>query len=106
MSSKAKKDRMSNDDLQVRMKLIVVLALAATLVGIIFAVLYSIMFVAQPLGAISPIDQKFFELIIPIATFITGTLSGILLGNQEQSKPQAQPEPEPAPEPEYIDEQK
>ena len=27
----------------------------------------------------SPIDQKFFEMIIPIATFLTGTLSGIML---------------------------
>jgi hypothetical protein len=37
------------------------------------------MFVTQPLEAISPIDSKFFELIIPIATFLTGTLSGIML---------------------------
>jgi hypothetical protein len=37
------------------------------------------MFVTQPLNAISPIDQKFFELIIPVATFLCGTLSGIML---------------------------
>jgi hypothetical protein len=37
------------------------------------------MFVTQPLNAISPVDNKFFELIIPIATFLTGTLSGIML---------------------------
>jgi hypothetical protein len=42
-------------------------------------VLYSIIFVTQPLNAMSPIDGKFFELIIPIATFLTGTLSGIML---------------------------
>ena len=36
----------------------------------------------------SPIDQKFFELIIPIATFLTGTLSGIMLagGDKEAQK--------------------
>jgi hypothetical protein len=28
---------------------------------------------------ISPNDEKFFELIQPIATFLTGTLSGIML---------------------------
>jgi hypothetical protein len=28
---------------------------------------------------VSPNDQKFFELIQPIATFLTGTLSGIML---------------------------
>jgi len=53
-------------------------------------VLYSIIFVTQPLNAMSLIDAKFFELIIPIATFLTGTLSGIMLG----STPREEPEPE------------
>jgi len=53
-------------------------------------VLYSLIFVTQPLNAISPIDQKFFELIIPIATFLTGTLSGIMLaGNDKDLRAQA-----------------
>lgn len=52
-----------------------------------FVVLYSLIFVTQPLNAISPIDQKFFELIVPIATFLTGTLSGIMLaGNSKEDK--------------------
>jgi hypothetical protein len=39
------------------------------------------------LNAISPIDQKFFELIVPIATFLTGTLSGIMLaGTSKEDK--------------------
>jgi hypothetical protein len=52
----------------------------------VFVVLYSIIFITQPLNAISPIDQKFFEMIIPIATFLTGTLSGIMLagGSKEE----------------------
>jgi hypothetical protein len=49
-----------------------------------------LIFVTQPLNAISPIDQKFFELIIPIATFLTGTLSGIMLaGNDKDAQKQA-----------------
>jgi chemotaxis response regulator CheB len=47
-------------------------------------VLYSLIFVTQPLNAISPIDQKFFELIVPIATFLTGTLSGIMLSGGDK----------------------
>jgi len=43
--------------------------------------------VVQPLDAMSPIDSKFFELIIPIATFLTGTLSGILLANHKSDTP-------------------
>jgi hypothetical protein len=56
----------------------------------VFVVLYSLIFVTQPLNAISPIDTKFFELIIPIATFLTGTLSGIMLaGNNKEAQAEA-----------------
>lgn len=78
MSDKSK-DRLSETELMVRLKVFIGVCLAITLIGIVFVVLYSIMFVTQPLNAISPIDAKFFELIIPIATFLTGTLSGIML---------------------------
>jgi hypothetical protein len=75
----------TEDQLMARLKFFIGICLAVTLVGIVFVVLYSIIFVTQPLNAISPIDSKFFELIIPIATFLTGTLSGIMLagGNKE-----------------------
>lgn len=69
--------------LMARLKFFVGICLALTLTGIVFVVLYSIIFVTQPLNAISPIDQKFFELIVPIATFLTGTLSGIMLSGTE-----------------------
>jgi hypothetical protein len=32
----------------------------------------------------SPVDNKFFELIIPVATFLTGTLSGIMLAGDDK----------------------
>jgi hypothetical protein len=66
------------------LKFFIGICLALTLTGIVFVVLYSIIFVTQPLNAISPIDQKFFELIIPIATFLTGTLSGIMLAGNDK----------------------
>lgn len=91
-----------------RLKFFIGICLALTLTGIVFVVLYSIIFVTQPLNAISPIDQKFFELIIPIATFLTGTLSGIMLaGNDPEARMKAldaatrptpvSPAPAPAP---------
>ncbi len=80
----------TEDQLMARLKFFIGICLALTLVGIVFVVLYSIIFVTQPLNAISPIDQKFFELIIPIATFLTGTLSGIMLaGNDKELKAKA-----------------
>lgn len=67
-----------------RLKFFIGICLSLTLFGIVFVVLYSLIFVTQPLNAISPIDQKFFELIIPIATFLTGTLSGIMLASGDK----------------------
>lgn len=89
------KERYSEAELMARLKFFIGVCLAVTLVGIVFVVLYSLIFVTQPLGAISPIDTKFFELIIPIATFLTGTLSGIML---------AAPAKEPPKKEEVIDE--
>jgi len=74
-----KGERYTETELMVRLKFFIGSCLALTLIGIVFTVLYSIMFVTQPLDAISPIDSKFFELIIPVATFLCGTLSGIML---------------------------
>ena len=74
----------SEDQLMARLKFFIGICLALTLTGIVFVVLYSIIFITQPLNAISPIDQKFFEMIIPIATFLTGTLSGIMLAGGDK----------------------
>jgi len=75
----------TEEQLMARLKFFIGICLALTLTGIVFVVLYSIIFVTQPLNAISPIDQKFFELIIPIATFLTGTLSGIMLAGNDKN---------------------
>jgi hypothetical protein len=77
----------TDEQLMARLKFFIGVCLALTLTGIVFVVLYSLIFVTQPLNAISPIDQKFFELIVPIATFLTGTLSGIMLaGHSKEDK--------------------
>lgn len=78
----------TDEQLMARLKFFIGICLSLTLFGIVFVVLYSLIFVTQPLNAISPIDQKFFELIVPIATFLTGTLSGIMLagGDKDASR--------------------
>ena len=93
----------TEEQLMARLKFFIGICLSLTLTGIVFVVLYSLIFVTQPLNAISPIDQKFFELIVPIATFLTGTLSGIMLaGNDKDLQAKAleaanRPPPPPAP---------
>ena len=82
--------RYTEEQLLIRLKVFIGGILGLTLFGIVFVVLYSLIFVTQPLNAISPIDTKFFELIIPIATFLTGTLSGIMLaGNNKEAQAEA-----------------
>jgi hypothetical protein len=80
----------SEEQLMARLKFFIGIVLTLTLFGIVFVVLYSLIFVTQPLNAISPIDAKFFEVITPIATFLTGTLSGIMLaGGDKDAQKQA-----------------
>ena len=94
-------ERYSEQELMARLKVFIGGILGLTLFGIVFVVLYSLIFVTQPLNAISPIDTKFFELIIPIATFLTGTLSGIMLAGTPPEKKKE----EEAPVAEVIEEQ-
>jgi len=99
--------RYTGQELMDRLKFFIGIILALTLFGIVFVVLYSLIFVTQPLDAMSPIDNKFFELIIPIATFLTGTLSGIMLASTPEAQAKAleaankgwdrPPSPPPAP---------
>ena len=89
--------RYTESELMARLKFTVGLSLAFTLTGIVFVVLYSLIFVTQPMQQ-SPNDAKFFELITPIATFLTGILSGIMLGKQEDKNvPPVAPTPETPP---------
>lgn len=78
--------RYSTDELMARLKFVIGICLTLTLMGIIFTILYSVIFVTQPLKAISPIDQKFFEVIIPVASFLCGILSGIMLNGTDQGQ--------------------
>lgn len=77
-------DRYTTEELNARLKFFIGVILGLTLFGIVFVVLYSLIFVTQPMNGMSPVDNKFFELIIPIATFLTGTLSGIMLAGDDK----------------------
>ena len=75
--------RYTEAELNARMRFTIGILLATCLVGIVFVVLYSLIFVSQPIGQQSPNDAEFFKLITPIATFLTGILSGIMLGKTD-----------------------
>ena len=83
---RSRSDRYTTEELMMRMKFIIGTSLSFTLTGIVFVVLYSLIFVTQPIGGQSPNDAEFFKLITPIATFLTGILSGIMLGGDSKKK--------------------
>lgn len=85
MSDQTTENRDVVEELNAKLRFIVGVCLAFTLTGTIFAVLYSLIHVTQPMQ-VSPNDMKFFELIQPIATFLTGTLSGIMLSGNGYSR--------------------
>ena len=82
-------ERYTTDELNARLKFFIGIILGLTLFGIVFVVLYSLIFVTQPMNGMSPVDNKFFELIIPVATFLTGTLSGIMLAGGDKDAQKA-----------------
>ena len=62
------------------LRFIVGVVLSFTLMFIVATVLYSLIFVSQPMEGQSPNDAEFFKLINPIATFIVGALAGLMAG--------------------------
>jgi hypothetical protein len=78
------------NDLDAKLRFIIGCTLALTLMGIVGVVLYSLVFVTQPMNNMAPIDAKFFELITPIATFIVGSLGTLLAMNKKPSGGDAQ----------------
>ena len=62
------------------LRFIVGIVLSLTLTFIVATVLYSLVFVSQPMDGQAPNDAEFFKLINPIATFIVWALAGLMAG--------------------------
>ena len=75
------KERLTPSDLDARLKFILGITLGSILFLTAIGIIYGLLFVTQPIGAQSENDKMFFNVIGSIATFITGTLAGILIGN-------------------------
>lgn len=87
---------MAKDDadmMEARLRYFIGIALTIILGGAIFTILYSLVFVSQPLGESSENDRKFFELLTPIASFIVGALGGVMAaGNNRAQKVEGESE--------------
>ena len=75
------RDKYTAADLDARLKFILGLTLGTILLCTTLGILYALIFVTQPIGAQSENDKMFFNVLGSVATFITGTLAGLLIGN-------------------------
>jgi len=75
------KERLTSADLDARLKFILGITLGAILFFTSMGILYALIFVTQPITGQSENDKMFFNVLGSVATFITGTLAGLLIGN-------------------------
>jgi hypothetical protein len=92
------KKRYTSDELDARLKFFLGMTLGTILLFTTMGILYAIVFVTQPIGEQSENDKMFFNVLSSVATFITGTLAGILIGKNgggsDNSQPTQTSEPE------------
>jgi hypothetical protein len=75
------KDRLTPQDLDARLKFILGITLGSILFLTSVGIMYALIFVTQPITGQSENDKMFFNVLGSVATFITGTLAGLLIGN-------------------------
>jgi hypothetical protein len=77
------------EELHARLIVTIGILLALVFAGSVFAMLYALVFVTQPMSQ-APNDAAFIDLVSTLCVFLTGTLSGILSANGLKSKPKPQ----------------
>ena len=70
--------RLSAEQIQVRIWAFVVIAVTLILMFIVGAMLYSVTFVTQPIKAMAPIDQAYTKMLNDIVLLIVGGIGGIM----------------------------
>jgi hypothetical protein len=78
--------RLTPEELHARLIVTIGILLAFVFAGSVFAMLYALVFVTQPMAQ-APNDAAFIDLVSTLCVFLTGTLSGILSANGLKSKP-------------------
>jgi hypothetical protein len=78
--------RLTPEELHARLIVTIGILLAFVFAGSVFAMLYALVFVTQPMSQ-APNDAAFIDLVSTLCVFLTGTLSGILSANGLKSKP-------------------
>jgi hypothetical protein len=78
MTPSQPKPRLTPEEIEVRIWGFVVIAITIILFGIVFALLYSVTFVTQPIKSMAPIDQAYTKMLNDIVLLIVGGIGGIV----------------------------
>lgn len=73
------KKRLTSAELDARLKFVIGCILGFVLLMTTAGVLWALVFVTQPIGAQAENDKMFFSVLSSVATFITGTLAGLMI---------------------------
>jgi hypothetical protein len=75
-----KGERLTADELDARLRFFIGLILGVCLVASVLTILYSLIWVSQPMEQ-APNDAEFFKILTPTISFLTGALSGVMIGS-------------------------
>ena len=75
----AMRPRLTPAELDARLKFVIGCMLGFVLLITTVGVLWALVFVTQPIGAQAENDKMFFGVLSSVATFITGTLAGLMI---------------------------
>lgn len=78
LTPKPQQQRMTNEEIETRIWAFVVITVTLILAGIVFAMLYSVTWVVQPIKSIAPIDQAFLKMMNDIVLLIVGGIGGVI----------------------------
>ena len=75
---KMQRPPLTAEDIEIRIWAFVVIMVTIILAGIVFALLYSVTFVVQPIKSMAPIDQAYTKMLNDIVLLIVGGIGGVI----------------------------
>lgn len=91
--------RYTAEELEARLKFFAGFVLILVFGASMLTVVYSLVFVTQPMGGIAPADKQFFKLLETMTTFLAGSISTLVTTKIAGAAVQAIYKPTPEPEP-------
>jgi hypothetical protein len=90
------------EQIEVRVWAAVVIAVTLILFGVVFALLYSVTFVTQPIKSMAPIDQAYTKMLNDIVLLIVGGIGGVMSRKGVQGIAEKFGTPATPPTPQYT----